>query len=288
MTQVTTGRVSVNLVVPRGGVSLVRIRVEIRIGNAEVGFVRVEIGAAEFQLEILVIGRVRLPRQLEHRLTTGESGFIVDSLQFLEPIGRPVIALHEVTDSPGFGFLFAAVVNVAHQFVEFAVVNLGVGGDLLGDRGGQIVDRATCGVWPVLHLARALDHLQAAHPLQGRAVVGRRGRVRRRGCKDAVLHDGHLRTAAHVDPPQADVREIAVPVLRPDVHPRHPAQRRVDVADGVDTKIVDVQIGGGTGDQVHALLGAHDGAAHQYRIQLPGLLSRSRSHTNRTNPGHNG
>ena len=192
MTEVTTRSVGVDLVVAGCRVPLIRVGAEILVGETEVGLVCVEISAAQFQLKRLVICRVRFPRQLDHRLAAGETGFTVGAFQILEAIRRTIVTLDEVTDATSTRVLFAAVINVAHHLVEFTVVNFRVSGDFIRNRSGQVVDRATGGVRTVLHLAGTLYDLEATHALQGRAVIGRRRGVRGRGGEDTVLHDSHL------------------------------------------------------------------------------------------------
>src|SRR5690625_5906965 len=57
-------------------VASVRTTVEIFVGNAEVGFVGIEIGVSDFEFESLEIWGVRLPADFEHRFVFGKTGIV--------------------------------------------------------------------------------------------------------------------------------------------------------------------------------------------------------------------
>ena len=215
-------------------VAAVGIGFEVGIGEAEVTFVGVDIGVAVFEFDLLIEGRVRFPREFDHRLDHRIARLIgpgnaAARLDRAEAVGAFVIELGEVAELARVEFEGITVVALGLPGVVAPVGRAQVELLALGDGGRKEVDDPTGGVGAVTDLARAFQHFDPGHSRDVGGVISRRCGVRGRSLEDAVFHHRDLLVAGAVDAPDRDVGEKTRSIFLTHIDPRDAGEDSVRV-----------------------------------------------------------
>ena len=109
------------LIILARGVAAVWIVAQVGVGQAGVGFVRIEAGVSGFDFDALFEGGFRFPEQLEHRLDDAESAVLGGSVDVAEAVGGFAVKFQQIAETPGCGFLGVAIPRVLEQRVVAAV-----------------------------------------------------------------------------------------------------------------------------------------------------------------------
>ena len=254
-------------------VAAVRIRAEVGLGQARVGFIGFEVGLADLEFDALAERALRFPGQLDHRFGEGETAAAADAVDRAVTVAELGVQFDERADLPGFGHRRAAEPGLVEEVAvvagrEAREEALAAGRD--GRR--EEVDDTTRGVRAVHHLARALEELDAGHASRLRSVIGVRRRVGRGRGQDAVLHQGDLGATRAVDAADRDVGEVAEAVFIAHEHPRGVGGDLLDVRVALGAELVAFDDGRGAREDE----GIRGDTRHGQGGELAGLHGRRR------------
>ena len=135
-------------------VAAVRVRAQVRFGQAGVGFVGFEICLPDLEFEPLAERALRLPGQLDHGLGEREAAAAADAIDRAVTVAELRMQFDDRTDLAGFGHRRAAEPGLVEEVAVIA--GRQAREELLPagrDRRGEEVDDAARGVRAVHHLA---------------------------------------------------------------------------------------------------------------------------------------
>ena len=226
----------------RGTVAAQGIAVEVAVGQAKVGLVRILVGVAEFRGDLLVALTAGLPAPFDVERVADEAG-VSAAVEILEAGAAVAHRLDQVGgpfERPREGGL-----DLVEAVVAGAQVDLGE--PRLRHRTRDEVDRAADGVRTVANGGWAFQDLDSVDAADVRHVVGGRRGVGGRRDQHAVLHDGDLLAAFGRGPADADVGAQPEAVLFAHVHARHGGQDlvEVDVVELLECLLIDERSGAG-------------------------------------------